>query len=327
MISTKNLISDLKDVPAGWPYEYYLGLSEKLDGQDIKIRSVFNTKEKTPSMCIFFDSVAQRYNFKDFSSGIGGCYVELVKVYFNIRTRGEAAMKIIQDYNQYVLNNDCNPIKEYKFYSRYKVTDYEMRHWTTVDQKYWTKFNIGSRLLEKYNVAPLQYYVMTKEDNDGKESSITIKGLSLYGYFKDDGTLYKVYQPKVSDKKFIKVKNYIQGSDQLKYDKKYLVITSSLKDLMTFERLKLNDAESIAPDSENTLIPESMLKSIIPKYEKIFVLFDNDEAGIRSMKKYKEKYDFDYVVLDMEKDLSDSIKVHGLTKTREVLLPLLKKLI
>ena len=45
------------------------------------------------------------------------------------------------------------------------------------------------------------------------------------------------------------------------------------------------------------------------------------------MKKYKEKYGLDYVVLDMEKDLSDSIKVHGLTKTREVLLPLLKKLI
>ncbi len=327
MISTKNLISELKDVPAGWPFEYYLGLSEKLDGQDIKIRSVFNTKERTPSMCIFFDPVAKRYNFKDFSSGIGGCSVELVKVYFNIRTRGEAAMKIIEDFNEYVLNNNHNPIQEYKTYSRYKVTDYEMRHWTTVDQKYWTKFNIGSRLLEKYNVAPLKYYVMTKEDNDGKESSITIKGLSLYGYFKDDGTLYKVYQPKVSDKKFIKVKNYIQGSDQLKYDKKYLVITSSLKDLMTFERLKLDDAESIAPDSENTLIPESMLKSIIPKYEKIFVLFDNDEAGIRSMKRYKEKYNFDYVVLDMEKDLSDSIKVHGLTKTREVLLPLLKKLI
>lgn len=327
MISTKNLISDLKDVPAGWPYEYYLGLSEKLTGQDLKIRSVFNTKEKTPSMCIFFDSVAQRYNFKDFSSGIGGCSVELVKVYFNIKTRGEAAMKIIEDFNEYVLNNNHNPIREYKTYSRYKVTDYEIRHWTTIDQKYWMKFNIGSRLLEKYNVAPLEYYVMTKEDDDGKKSSITIKGLSLYGYFKNDGTLYKVYQPKVSDKKFIKVKNYIQGSDQLKYDKKYLVITSSLKDLMAFNRLKLTDAESIAPDSENTLIPESMLKSIIPKYEKIFVLFDNDEPGIRSMKRYKEKYGFDYVILDMEKDLSDSIKAHGLAKTREVLLPLLKKLI
>jgi hypothetical protein len=326
MISTKNLISDLSDIPTGWPFEHYLGLSEILDGQDVKIRSIVNIKERTPSMCIYFNIITGRYCFKDFSSGNGGDSVELVKILFNL-TRGQSAMKIIEDYNQYVLNNDSNPIKEYKVYSRYKVTDYEIRHWTTIDQKYWIKFNIGSRLLEKYNVAPLQYYVMTKEDNDGKESSITIKGLSLYGYFKDDGTLYKIYQPKVSDKKFIKVKNYIQGFDQLKYDKKYLVITSSLKDLMTFERLKLNNVELIAPDSENTLIPESMLKHVMLKYKKIFVLFDNDEAGIRSMKKYKEKYNFDYIILNMEKDLSDSVKIHGLIKTREVLLPLLKKLI
>jgi len=327
MISTKNLISDLSEIPTGWPFEYYLGLSEHLDGQDVKIKSIVNTAEKTPSMCVYFDVNTSRYKFKDFSSGYGGDSVELVKILFTLKNRGHAAMKLMEDYNQYILNNNSNPIKEYKVHSRYKVTDYEIRHWSTVDEKYWTKFNIGSRLLEKYNVAPLSYYKMTKEDVKGKESSITIKGISIYGYFKDDGALYKVYQPKVSDKKFIKVKNYIQGSDQLKYDKKYLIITSSLKDLMTFERLKLHDAESIAPDSENTLIPESMLKSIIPKYEKIFVLFDNDDAGIKSMKRYKEKYDFDYVILDMEKDLSDSIKVHGLTKTREVLLPLLKKLI
>tara|TARA_R110000751_G_scaffold112939_2_gene212084 strand:- start:369 stop:1349 length:981 start_codon:yes stop_codon:yes gene_type:complete len=326
MISTKNLISSINDIPTGWPFQYYIGLTEQLDGQDIKIKSIVNTREKTPSMCIYFDVAVGKYKFKDFSSGHQGDSIELVKVLFNI-TRAEAAIKIIGDYNEHVLNNNHNPIQQYKTYSRYKVTDYEMRHWTTVDQKYWTKFNIGSRLLEKYNVAPLAYYKMTKEDDQGKESSITIKGLSIYGYFKEDGSLYKVYQPKVSEKKFIKVKNYIQGSDQLKYDKKYLVITSSLKDLMAFTRLKLDDAESIAPDSENTLIPESMLNAIIPKYEKIFVLFDNDEAGIRSMKKYKEKYDFDYVILDMEKDLSDSIKEHGLTKTREVLLPLLKKLI
>jgi len=173
MISIKNLISDLKDIPTGWPFEHYLGLSETLDGQDVKIRSIVNTRERTPSMCIYLNAATGRYCFKDFSSGNGGDSVELVKILFGL-TRGQSAMKIIEDYNQYVLNNDCNPIQEYKVHSRYKVTDYEIRHWTTIDQKYWTKFNIGSRLLEKYNVAPLQYYVMTKEDNDGKERSITI---------------------------------------------------------------------------------------------------------------------------------------------------------
>jgi hypothetical protein len=327
MISTKNLISHITEIPTGWAFQHYLGLAEYLDGQDVKIKSIVNTSEKVPSMCIYYDVNKNKYRFKDFSSGLGGDCIELVKIVTNLKTRGQAAMKIIEDYNEYILNNGHNPVQQYKAHSKYKVTDYEMRHWTTIDQKYWTKFNIGSRLLEKYNVAPLEFYTMSKEDANGKESSITIEGFNIYGYFKDDGTLYKIYQPMVSDKKFIKVRNYIQGSDQLSYNKKYLVITSSLKDLMAFNRLKLSDAESIAPDSENTLIPDNMLNKIVSKYEKVFVLFDNDEAGIRSMERYKDKYGFDYVILDMEKDLSDSIQKYGITETRDTLLPLLKKLI
>ena len=62
-------------------------------------------------MCIYLNATTGRYCFKDFSSGNGGDSVELVKVLFNL-TRGQAAMKIIEDYNQYILNNDCNPIQE-----------------------------------------------------------------------------------------------------------------------------------------------------------------------------------------------------------------------
>ena len=36
MISTKNIISKLSQVPIEWPFEYYLNLKEKLLGQDIK---------------------------------------------------------------------------------------------------------------------------------------------------------------------------------------------------------------------------------------------------------------------------------------------------
>jgi len=56
-------------------------------------------------------------------------------------------------------------------------------------------------------------------------------------------------------------------------------------------------------------------------------LFDNDQPGINSMKKYQEMYGFDYIILDMEKDLSDSVKKYGIEKVRGTLLPLMKKLI
>ena len=67
MISTKNLISDLTEVPIEWVFEYYLNLKERLTGQNIKMLSAFNVKDKVPSMFIYQDS--GKYKFKDFSSG------------------------------------------------------------------------------------------------------------------------------------------------------------------------------------------------------------------------------------------------------------------
>ena len=324
MISTKNLISRIDEVPTEWIFEYYLNLEEKLTGQTIQIKSIFNPRERTPSMFIFpGDTDTDKYFFKDYSSGNTGNAVKLVMLLSDV-PYWKAKLKVIQDYNEYKLNNKYAPIKEFKVYNKYQVTDYEIRHWTNFDQNYWSMYKINSRLLEAYNVSPLAYYTMSKEE-DGKKKVIKIEGRNIYGYFKDDGTLYKVYQPKVRKKKFIKVKNYIQGSEQLKYDKEFLIICSSLKDLLAFNKLKITNGECIAPDSENTLIPELALRKITEKYNDVCVVFDNDEAGIKSMKKYQDKFNFKYVILDLEKDISDAVKAHGIEKTRDTLFKLLKQ--
>ena len=166
---------------------------------------------------------------------------------------------------------------------------------------------------------------MEREETDGVITSFTFSNPYMYGYFRNDGSLYKIYTPKNTEKKFIKVENYIQGLEQLKYDCKYLLITSSLKDLMTFDKLSIGNIESIAPDSENTMISETVIKELKSRYSKIIILFDNDEPGIKAAQKYKEKYGLDYVILPLEKDLSDSVKLHGIDKVREVLFPLLKQ--
>ena len=324
MISTKNLISRIDEVPTEWIFEYYLNLEEKLTGQTIQIKSIFNPRERTPSMFIFpGDTDTDKYFFKDYSSGNTGNAVKLVMLLSDV-PYWKAKLKVIQDYNEYKLNNKYAPIKEFKVYNKYQVTDYEIRHWTNFDQNYWSMYKINSRLLEAYNVSPLAYYIMSKEEDD-KKKVIKIEGRNIYGYFKDDGTLYKVYQPKVRKKKFIKVKNYIQGSEQLKYDKEFLIICSSLKDLLAFNKLKITNGECIAPDSENTLIPELALRKITEKYNDVCVVFDNDEAGVKSMKKYQDKFNFKYVILDLEKDISDAVKAHGIEKTRDTLFKLLKQ--
>jgi len=166
---------------------------------------------------------------------------------------------------------------------------------------------------------------MSKEGEP--DSDIVFKGNHMYGYFREDGSLYKIYLPHNPNKKFIKVQNYIQGMDQLNYDKEYLIITSSLKDLMAFVKLGYRNAEAIAPDSENTMIAEQYIKSLKKKYSKLCVLFDNDDAGINAAIKYQERYDMPYVVLDMSKDLSDSVRDFGIQKVKERLHGLLSNVL
>jgi hypothetical protein len=325
MISTKNLISDLKDVPREWIFEHYLNLKEKLTGQDIKMLSAFNAKDKVPSMCIYMDTVSGFYKFKDFSSGNQGDSLKLVEVLFNLPSRAHATSKVLSDYQEFVQDNQPCEKREFKIHDKFKVVDYEMRHWNTLDQQYWMKYKIGSKLLEYYNVSPLKHFTMEKKDIDDTIVSFKFERPYMYGYFRNDGSLYKIYMPKNTDKKFIKVQNYVQGSDQLTFEKDYLVITSSLKDLMAFQKLQIVNAECIAPDSENTMIPESTVNKLSKRYKSLIVLFDNDEPGIKAAERYKLKYGFNYVTLVMEKDLSDSIEKHGVDKTRGMLLPLLKQ--
>lgn len=321
MLKTKNLVSGVKDVPYTWIFEHYCQLPEKLTGQDLKISSLWKN-ERTPSMCIYFDKTANKYKFKDFSTDRQGDAYTLVKEIKNCSFH-LAASDIVENYNEFVLhNNGGYDVQEFKSRSKYKVVDTQLRGWTTADQYFWTKFNIGSKLLGEHFVKPLESYTMSKEE-DGDVKMLEISGRNIYGYFKSNGDLYKIYQPKVQDKKFIKVLDYVQGTEQLK-GHNYLVITSSLKDLMALKSLNLK-MDVIAPDSENTAIKKDLMEELKGKYKGIVTLFDNDEAGIKAMAKYQEQYNIPFIHLKMSKDLADSVRDFGAMETMIKLVPLINR--
>jgi hypothetical protein len=66
MFNTKNLVLEIDDIPSYWVFQYYLNLSEPLTGQDVKILSVFNPNEKTPSLCIYVDPNYNNINLNVF---------------------------------------------------------------------------------------------------------------------------------------------------------------------------------------------------------------------------------------------------------------------
>ena len=317
MISTKHLVTDIKEVPTSWVFEHYGKLEQVLNGQTVVIHSLFKS-ERTPSMKIFLTPSDNVYFFKDFSTGKSGGHIKFVMELHSISS-SLAINWILHDYNQYLMcGGSPHNCREVIPKSGFRVTDFELRGWNQSDKDFWTKFNIGTSILEEYNVKPLESFRMQKPTED-RIDSIRIERVRIYGYFKKDGTLYKIYQPGAK-KKFINVQTVLQGEDQLRgYPN--LLICSSLKDIMAVRSLKLK-VDLVAPDSETQLIKLDKLEELKSRYQ-VAVMFDNDQAGIEGMIKYREILGVEPLLLPLDKDISDSIAARGPLEVTQRLVPLL----
>jgi DNA primase len=71
------------------------------------------------------------------------------------------------------------------------------------------------------------------------------------------------------------------------------------------------------------MISEGVMWDLIDKYENVVTIFDNDEAGKKAVEKYKERYGITGFSIDLEKDVSDSIKKYGKEAVKAELVPLL----
>ena len=319
MITTKNLILDESKVPSTWVFEYYLDLPERLTGQNVKIQSIFNPTERTPSMWVFLDAKNSQYKYKDFSTGNYGSKVDIVMEIFNLNY----SKSLFKDYNNFILDKGNYSKSEIKQHSKYKVDFCNERPWNRLDEMFWLSFNVGKSMLEKYNVKALEYYNMSKEDDNGLDT-LQITSPKLYGFFDKENNPYKIYQPGHKRYKFIKIKAHLQGLDQLEYNEPYLVICSSLKDAMCLKQFGYN-LEVVAPDSENTVIKPYIIENLKSKYKKVITLFDNDTAGLSAIDKYKKLYNINGFCLTLSKDLSDAYKEFGFNKVHSELKDLLSK--
>jgi hypothetical protein len=315
-LSTKVFNTDTFPVPNEWIFEKFLNLEEKLTGQSVSVKSIFNSNDTNPSMYVYLHDNG-RYKFKCFSSGQQGDAVDLIQHLYNLRTRQDAFRKAFEFWQEGNFESYENiPLMK----TIYEVEDFKIRQWNENDAKYWTQFEIGSDDLEEHYVKPLASYTfkMTKgEDVSRKEFTKPY----CYGYFRADGTLYKIYNPRDARTKFVKIVNYIQGHDQLKFERKWLVVLASLKDLMAFKKLKFPNIECIAPESENSMLTDKQVALYKKRYGFISILFDNDVAGRKSARKYYQKYGIPYTEFDVEKDIADCIREHGLKNTRIFLQP------
>lgn len=328
MLRTKNIITQFNEVDEEWAFQFYLGLTERLEGQPIEMLTPFK-EERTASFFLFCE---KRYFFKCYSTNNGGDIYDLVRIMFKYPNKAIAVSRVFWDYENY-LNASGQEYKlndysgtSYREHKRFHVESYEMRGWNSIDAQFWGKYFVGSSLLEEYFITPLKLVNLAKTEN-GVESKAKLERPLLYGYFRKTGDLYKIYQPH-NQVKFIKVNDFVQGSEQLSLDKPYLLITKSLKDIVGFRALRLSNWDCISPESENALLPSDYVDVYKRRYQKIVTLFDRDESGQRASSLYKEVYGISALDFSWgEKDLTDTLEAKGYDWVQEKMIHSLNSLI
>jgi len=313
-LSKEELLSKYSDYEI---FKYYLG--------DFEIgetyRSPLRTDDKIPSFNVFYSKQHGCLLFKDFAGRRGDC-IRFVQYLLGLRNYYDAIKRIDSDLD----NSNPVPKKEFvdkprleKLYTEIKIV---ADHWKESDISFWKTFNISKPTLELFNVIPIKGFFMG-------DLYIETKGLT-YAYieYKDSNITYKIYRPNASKANKWRTNhpyNVHQGYTQLPSSGELLIITKSLKDVMSI--YESTGIPSIGVQSESSYIKDSVIDEYKNRFSRVVTLFDNDRQGMELAKSYVDKYDLPSIFIPEEyhcKDFSDLVKNYGKIFAISVLNKILK---
>lgn len=241
-------------------------------------------EDNIPSFSIFVSSDGNLL-YNDFVKGGGNC-VNFVKELFQ-ESWYEALSRIAIDFNfdkDYVIKKvntkntsekQLNKIKDKLVKIKDKTLDLKVkiRKFEDYDIQYWKKQGINRSTLKKYRVYPISHIFLITES---KETILTAdKHAYVFIERKDGKNTIKIYQP-FSQYKWMNNHDFSvwQGWEQLPSDDHILIITKSLKDVMSISQNTKYSAVSL--QQENANAKENVIQELKERFDWIFVLYDND---------------------------------------------------
>tara|TARA_R110002051_G_scaffold325794_1_gene431370 strand:+ start:6143 stop:7177 length:1035 start_codon:yes stop_codon:yes gene_type:complete len=238
--------------------------------------------DERPSFAVYYNE-SKELRFKDFNGAQGTCF-DLVMVLYNLSFI-EAMARVNQDLclglAGYVGNVNDAPIRYNNFKldieKKKNLIQFKPQVFTDIDIKYWRQYCITDRMLEMFNVYSAKYVYLNK-----KPILFYSRAEPMYCY-KFNEEQVKIYRPKSKRIKWMGnvTSEDLQGLEQLStavknFGDKTLIITKSLKDVMCLYALGI---PAVAPQSENTRTQYEILAKLVPHFDTVKILFDNDEAG------------------------------------------------
>lgn len=287
-------------------------------------------KEKNPSFSLFVKN--GEILFKDFVLGGGDC-IKFVQMMFSLNYM-DALSKIVIDFNlkSHFLYKEINNVtknKNFKEVNEEKIIEefdetylnIRRRKWQKHDLEFWSNFGITYKTLKHYKVVPISYIFL----ND----TITKADKFAYAFIekKDDKLTFKIYQP--FNKKIKWLTNHDesiwQGWNQLDKTGYNLIITKSLKDIMTIS--SVTGINSTALQNENIIPKQHIIDDLKSRFGNIYIFYDNDfnsstNWGRKFGKKLSKLIEIQQIEIPSKyksKDISDFVKKYGLDKARTLI--------
>lgn len=298
---------------------YYLGITKI----PCKINSPLRL-DRTPSFGLFSPN-GKRVTWTDFSTGERGSIFDLLSRMWNTNFK-ETLIRVYKDFSKNHTSEAKLTKHEYKaFISKGNdnvVMECKVREWKDYDIKYWESYGVPLEWLKYANVHPISHKIIIK---NGQRF---IFGCDKYAYafaeFKEGKTTLKIYQP--YNKQGFKWSNKHDRSVISLWTKvpptgDRICICSSLKDALC---LWANTGiPSIAIQGEGYNISDTAISELKRRFKTIYIMLDNDKAGLENAKLLASKTGFTNIVLpDINgvKDISDLfLSLHDKEKFKTII--------
>jgi len=305
-------------------YSFYTG-EEITSG--VKINSPLRN-DNVPSFAFYYHkSEDNALMFYDFATKESGDCIVFVRKLFGLDYR-DTLFKITYDFKLSVVEiteERKKTIRSKKIVEKVQVKiGVKSRKWKLRDAKFWGSFGITKNTLDFYNVKPIEYVFFNGD------SSKVDKLTYAYLEFKDEEVSYKIYQPFNERYKWMNNANYSvhQGYSQLPSNGELLIITKSLKDVMSIK--DVIGLPSVGLQSESVMMKQSVMDEYKERFIKVVCLFDNDKAGKRLAEDFTKTYDIPHFFmpeLEGVTDFSDLVKKIGTNESKKEFNKKLKEII
>ena len=284
-----------------------------------KIPTVINSplrQDRNPSFC-FYSPDGKAINYIDFANRDRGSLLTFLTKYWNC-SYNEAISRIVNNTTGSASLSSSG--KRQIYHKSNTKLECVIRAWKKKDSEYWESFGITREWLEYAEVYPVERIIINNFVVKADEYSYA------YVEHKEGNTTIKIYQPfnKEGHKWYSKHdRSVISLWTKVPEKGERLCICSSLKDALC---LWINTGiPAVAPQGEGYILSDTAINVLKQRFKKIYILFDNDEAGIKDAEILSKNTGFHNIVLPQfegGKDVSDYYKQFGKNKFKQTIINL-----